>query len=239
MVFAGEVHSNQQHHQLQLNIIRSLHQLSVPVAIGLEMFRADNQGDLDKWASGGFTEEEFIRKYQQNWSLPWPLYRDIFLYARNNAIPLVGLNIPAEITKKVAVAGFSSLNEDELRRLPPETGCMVNEQYMKFIRRAYSMHGHGDSQFRYFCEAQLLWDQVMARNLLEFSKKNPEKTIVVIAGNGHAWKRGMPEQVRNLSHKTPFRVVLPYIPGAVEPRLITAEDADFIHFYSEDIPVDK
>ena len=122
-----------------------------------------------------------------------------------------------EITRKVARSGFASLSEEELKKLPPETGCVVNEQFMQFIRRAYAMHGHGGKQFLFFCEAQLLWDQVMAKNLLEHLKKNPGSSIVAIAGNGHAWKRGIPEHIRAMSEKTSYRVVLPEVPGHIDP----------------------
>jgi len=50
----------------------------------------------------------------------------------------------------------------------------------------------------------------------------------VITGNGHAWKRGIPEQVRSLSEKTPVRVVLPHIPGHIEPAAVSHADADYI-----------
>lgn len=112
--------------------------------------------------------------------------------------------------------------------MPPETGCVVDERYMKFIRRAYAMHGHRDKRFLYFCEAQLLWDGVMARNLVKFVKKNPGRTVVVLAGNGHAWKRGIPGEISGLSSKIRYRVVLPYIHGYIDPQNISIEDADYI-----------
>jgi uncharacterized iron-regulated protein len=90
------------------------------------------------------------------------------------------------------------------------------------------MHGHGGKNFVYFCEAQLLWDQVMARTIVEYQKKNPGKTVVVITGNGHAWKRGIPEQVRFLNEKTSVKVVLPHIPGHIDPSAMSPADADYI-----------
>lgn len=68
----------------------------------------------------------------------------------------------------------------------------------------------------------------MARNLAAFLKKNPDKIIVVITGNGHAWKRGIPEQIRALSGGIRYKVILPEIPGYIDPQNITIEDADYI-----------
>jgi uncharacterized iron-regulated protein len=228
IVLVGEVHNQEAHHRNQLNVIRALHEANVPMAVGFEMFIADNQSALDRWIAGTISQDDFISVYYKNWNFPWPLYRDIFLYLKENKIPAIALNVSPEITRKTSVSGFASLTQKELDKLPPESGCVVNEQYMKFIRRAYNMHGHGGQQFVFFCEAQLIWDQVMARNLLEYVKKNPDKTVVAIAGNGHSWKRGIPEQLRSMSEKSRYRVILPYIPGYVDPRTITSEDADYI-----------
>jgi uncharacterized iron-regulated protein len=228
LVFVGETHDNELHHRLQLDIIKDLHNLKVPVAVGLEMFTAANQNALDSWVADTISYDNFIKAYYANWNYPWLLYRDIFLHVKSNKITTIGLNVSQEISNKVARAGFSSLTKEELGKLPPEVGCAVDETYMNFIRRAYAMHGHSGSQFLYFCEAQLLWNQVMAKNLIEFLKTNPDKTIVVLAGNGHAWKRGIPEQVSTFSGKTSYRVILADIPGYIGPSNITIEDADYI-----------
>ena len=228
IVFVGEMHDREAHHQWQLDIIKALRATKTPVAVGFEMFTYENQKDLDNWVAGTIPDSDLIKAYYRNWNFPWPLYEDIFLYVRDNKIPAIGLNVPPEITRKVSASGFSSLTKEERAKLPPETGCVVDEQYMKFIRRAHAMHGHSGKNFVYFCEAQLLWDQVMARTLVEYRKKNPGRTVIVITGNGHAWKRGIPEQVRSLSEKTSVRVVLPQIPGHIDPAAMSPADADYI-----------
>ena len=228
LVFAGETHDNEIHHRIQLEIIKALAKSGVPLAAGFEMFTGESQNDLNEWEAGILPLDHFLRIYYKNWGFPWPLYRDILLYVKENKIPAIGLNLPPEIPQKVASSGFSSLTKEEREKLPPETGCVVDEQYMKFIRRAYAMHGHRDKRFLYFCEAQLLWDGTMARNLVKFVRKNPGRTVVVLAGNGHAWKRGIPEEISGLSSKISYRVVLPYIHGYIDPKDISIEDADYI-----------
>jgi uncharacterized iron-regulated protein len=228
MVFVGEAHDNPAHHRLQLDIIKALHNSGNPLAVGFEMFTAKSQAILDGWGSGNLAQDKFIKAYYDNWNFPWPLYRDILLYVRENKIPAIGLNVEQAITRKVAQSGFASLTEEELEKLPPDVGCAVDKQYMEFIRRAYAMHGHGDRGFLFFCQAQLLWNQVMAKNLVGFLQKNPERTIVVITGNGHAWKRGIPEQVRLLSAPIRQRVILPFIPGRIESRFLSVGDADYL-----------
>jgi len=62
---------------------------------------------------------------------------------------------------------------------------------------------------------------------LSFHKKNPQYAIVVLAGSGHAWKRGIPEQVRRRADIS-YRVILPEIPEKAESTVVTLEDADYI-----------
>jgi uncharacterized iron-regulated protein len=228
VVFVGETHDDESSHRLQLEVIKSLNEEGVPIAVGLEMFTAGSQAALDAWISGKMPVEDFVSVYYANWNFPWPLYRDIFLYLREHDIPAIGLNLPPEITRKVAAGGFASLTEEERKKLPPETGCIVNKEYMDFIRRAYSMHGHGDRKFVYFCEAQLLWDQTMARNISEYLKRNPGKTVVVLTGSGHAWKRGMPYQLNEVSPGTSYRVLLPARPGNARSINADSSAADYI-----------
>ena len=118
--------------------------VGTPLAIGLEMFQHSNQADLDRWVNGDYREEDFEELYLQNWSIPWALYRDIFLYARKEGIPMLGLNVPPEITKQVARNGFASLTDEQVGQLP-EVACKIDEAYMSFIRRVFGPHGHGHS----------------------------------------------------------------------------------------------
>jgi len=227
LIFVGEVHDRNSHHHAQLDIIEALNRSGVPVAIGLEMFKADGQKELDRWVEGSLDENEFMRVYQANWTLPWSLYKGIFLYARQHRIPMVGLNVPDEITRKVSREGFSSLGSEDLKRLPPGISCNVDEGYMDFIQRAYSVHRAQGKSFVHFCEAQIVWDKTMAWNIIEFLRKNPHMTVVVLAGTGHSWRRAIPEQVERLAGPA-SSVILPEVPGLIDPKAVGPPDADYI-----------
>jgi hypothetical protein len=62
---------------------------------------------------------------------------------------------------------------------------------------------------------------------VEYLKKKRSGTVVVLAGVGHAWKRGMPEQIAMESKHT-YRVILPLIPGQIEKKTVTTKDADYV-----------
>jgi uncharacterized iron-regulated protein len=226
LVFVGEIHTNEKDHRAQLEVIRALKKAGAPVVIGLEMFRRDSQSELDRWVEGKLSEKEFEKVYYQNWNYPWALYKDIFLYAREQKIPMLGLNISPKVTKQVAREGFDSLTAKQRGSLPMVT-CRVDPEYMAFIRRALAMHGHSGLEFTRFCEAQLVWDTAMALSLLHYLDKHPKSTVVVLAGNGHAWKQGIPAQIRSRSN-LPLRVILPQIPERVEPGKVSEYETDYL-----------
>lgn len=228
IIFTGEVHNSERHHRLQLETVRGLSEAGIPAAVGFEMFPKKSQATLDRWVAGSISLDDFKRFYETHWNQPWSLFRDLFLYAREHGIPLLALNIPQEISQKVRQAGFSSLSDEELKQLPPGLGCNVDEKYMQFIQRAFALHKNSDKAFVNFCEAQLLWDKSMAWYLLDVQRAYPGRTIVVITGVSHAWKRGIPAQFRQYSGGINYRVLLPEIPGIVEPGTLTSEDADYI-----------
>jgi uncharacterized iron-regulated protein len=181
---------------------------------------------LDHWVRGALTLEEFLPVYYGNWNFPWEYYRDIFLYAREHGIPLVGLNVPEETVRQVARRGFASLTPAQVGELPP-IQCDVDPTYEDFIRRAMGLHAPRDRAFLNFCEAQLVWDTAMAVHLVRFLAANPEHTVVVVAGSGHAWRRGIPEQVRRL-RDVAARVILPQIPRRLERASLGPDDADYL-----------
>jgi uncharacterized iron-regulated protein len=226
LIIVCEHHNNEAHHRAQLLTIKALHEANIPIAVGLEMFRRDSQSALDGWVNGTLPEDDFMRVYYDNWNFAWPYYSSIFQYAKKEKLPLVGLNVSRSVTRKVAQSGFNSLSESEKADLA-EVTCRVDRKYMNFIKQAYGAHGHGDMNFIYFCEAQMLWDTVMAVTALKYLKANPGVTMVLLTGTGHAWKQGIPYQIRERAD-IPVAVLLPEVPERIEPGKIGSDDTDYI-----------
>jgi uncharacterized iron-regulated protein len=226
VILVGEHHTSIDHHFGQLNVIQSLKEAGVQVAIGLEMFRDDSQQALDQWVAGTISEEQFEAIYYDNWNYPWPVYRMIFDYARQEKIPMIGLNVPREITRQVSQGGFNSLSEEQRGKLK-DVSCRVDKEYMDYIKRAFGGHAHGQINFTYFCEAQMVWDTAMAVNTLEYLKKEPDSVVVLLAGAGHVRKGAVPRQIRDRSD-VPHAVILPKIEGIIDKETVSTKDADYI-----------
>ncbi|MFZ0612197.1 MAG: ChaN family lipoprotein [Desulfobacterales bacterium] len=226
IILVGEHHTDENHHRMQLEVVRQLHEAGVKVVIGMEMFRRDSQPDLDRWVSGEIDEAAFEKIYADNWSFPWSLYSPILLYARENRIPVVGLNIPGTITRQVARAGYQSLSEEQKADLGNVT-CRVDKDYMDFIRQAFGGHAHGDLNFIYFCEAQMVWDTVMAVTALEYIERHPDTVMIILAGTGHVRKQAIATQIRDRA-VIPVTVFLPEVSGSIEKGLVDNKDADYV-----------
>ncbi|MDX1707674.1 MAG: ChaN family lipoprotein [Desulfobacterales bacterium] len=226
IVLVGEHHSKLEHHRAQLAVIRALKEAGVEVAIGLEMFRHESQPALDRWVSGEIEPASFEKIYYDNWTFPWRAYSMIFDYAREHQIPMIGLNVPREITRKVSRNGFKSLTSEQKGQLA-EVSCVVDQQYMNYIRQAFGGHGHGQLNFIYFCEAQMVWDTAFAVYSLNYLEKNPNAVVVLLTGVGHAQKGAVPRQIQ-LRSKLPYAVILPEVAGSIDKQTISSNEADYL-----------
>lgn len=220
IVFIGEQHDVAEHHAIQLSLIKALRRSGVNAALGMEMFKDEHQGALDRWIEGEMEEEELREIFREYWGFSWRLYKDILLYCRDEGIPLIALNVPKDITRKVAEKGFSSLTQEDLKRLPIGITCDVDKEYMEFIETVHRAHGRSKEGFVYFCEAQMLWDKVMAHRVVEYLRENPGKTVVVLSGVVHSWKKGIPAQVGKRSDFT-YKVILPLTPNTARKTMNT------------------
>ena len=218
IIIIGEYHELKAHHEAQLEIIKRVRERTSSMAIGLEMFSYLDNLFLERWSSGNATEAEFRNLYARRWTYPYELYEDIFRYARNNGIPLIGLNAPHEITRKVRVSGFGSLTGEELSILPPGISCNVTESYRGFIRSMMGMHGDMEGSFENFCEAQMVWDQTMASVVSGYLDRNAASRVVVLTGILHAWKPAIPFQLKNFGMHS-ASVIAPYLPDIQSPEL--------------------
>jgi uncharacterized iron-regulated protein len=225
IVFVGELHDSVAHHAAQRQLISTLVKRGRKVAIALEMFRTDGQSALDAWTNGELEEQSFKVVYEDHWSM-WPIYKPIFDLSRQLLIPLVGLNIDRTLPHQVSINGFASLNDKQLAQLSG-VSCDVDQRYQDYIRKALGGHPAGTETFRFFCEAQLVWDTMMAQHLLEWQQQHPETLVVVLSGSGHSWKYGIPEQLRRRSDLT-YRVLLPEISGRTDRSNTTSAEADYL-----------
>lgn len=225
VVFVGELHPRYDHHLGQLEIIRRMHAQDPRLAIGMEMFQQPFQSVLDDYVAGAIDVAQMLRdtEYYQRWRMDFRLYAPILQYAREQGIPVIALNLPTELTRKVARVGLQGLNDDERRQLPADM-APADDDYRQRIRAVFDMHPeHEKRSFEHFLEAQLLWDEGMAGRAAAYLEQHPEQRMVVIAGNQHvAWGSAMPQRLQR-RQPVPVATILNSWQGEVAPGL-----ADFL-----------
>ncbi len=202
VVSVGETHTNYSHHLNQLEIIKALHaNWGNKTSIGLEMIQRPYQKALDYYINGKSSELEMLKstEWYNRWKYDFRLYRPIFDYAKKHKIPLIALNIPTELTKRISKVGIEGLNQSERAQLPKIID-KSNVSYEKRLKEVYSMHSHSKEKngkgFKNFVDAQLAWDEGMAMTATNYLKKNTDKSMILLAGEGHLVNRdGIPSSL--------------------------------------------
>lgn len=203
VVYLGETHNSPEDHKAQLEILQALHQQNPKIAIAMEMFQRPFQDVLDQYLAGKITEAQLVEQseYDERWGFPWEYYAPILRLAKTNQLPVLALNTPTEVTRKVARSGLENLTNDERRYIPPFSEIWTdNADYRKMAQEVYEQHhqaGDGNStSFERFFTAQVLWDETMAETIAQFVKANPGYQIVVLAGKSHiVYGYGIPSRV--------------------------------------------
>ncbi|HAJ63661.1 MAG TPA: hypothetical protein DCP31_34205 [Cyanobacteria bacterium UBA8543] len=222
VVYLGETHDRQEDHKAQLEILQALHQQNPKIAIAMEMFQRPFQDVLDQYIAGKITEAQLVEQseYEKRWGFPWENYAPLLRFAKTNQLPVLALNTPAEVTRKVARSGLESLTAPERKYIPPLSEIRTdNAEYRQMMQKFYAQHhqaGHGNSSsFERFFTAQVLWDETMADAIAQFIKAKPDYQVVVLAGKGHiVYGYGIPSRVarRLNNHQLVQRSVLLGVP---------------------------
>ena len=226
VVYVSEIHNRYEHHLVQLEIIQQLHAIHPKLAIGMEAFQQPFQGYLDAYIAGEMDEREFLRasEYYERWRFDFRHYAPILRYAREHRLPVIALNLPAELTRKTGRVGIAGLSEEEKARIPQEID-RSDAAYEARLREVFDQHPHHEEQsFDRFLEVQLLWDEGMAERAAEYLKEHPESVLVVLAGGGHlAYGSGIPQRLER-RHPVDTAIVLnSWDTGELHPDL-----ADFL-----------
>ncbi len=221
LVFIGENHERFEHHLVQLAIISRLHERNPALAIGMEFFQVPFQRYLDEYVAGRLDDQRLLEttEYFDRWGFDFRLYQPILRFAQEHRIPVVALNVSKELVEKVSKNGVNGLAPDDRAQLP---GGIVpaDARYRERLRAIFELHpGDELTDFDRFVEVQLLWDESMAETTAQYLGTHPERSLVVLAGNGHlAFRSGVPDRVQRRV-RTDSAVVLNGSESGIEPGI--------------------
>ncbi len=198
VVFLGEVHNDQRHHDAQLIFLRSFLSQYGPFNMALEALPHWTQEKVDLFLKGDLTEREFLEVVECDrvWGFPYFMYRPLVDLVSSSGGNLIAMGVELSEVRGV----LEKMEGEGLRTAPPLDALFGPKPYTEELKKFYdSVPVHkGTGDFKNFLRAQALRDEFMARNLLKGFKRYPKRTVALM-GNGHLinyW--GVP--ARFLSH---------------------------------------
>ena len=94
LIWIGDYHALPQSQTFAAYFIRQLAAKDKNLVVAVEPVFARNQKVLDRWMTGNISEQEFLAgvRYEDEWGCEWAGYREIFSAARENGIPVYGVD---------------------------------------------------------------------------------------------------------------------------------------------------
>ena len=166
LILFGESHDLSLVHWLELKVLESL-AADTDLVLGLEMFEADEQQDLDLFQAGEISQDQLGEKITL-WSNYDTDYRPIVDRAIALGLNVVATNAPEEIPREVFRGGFSVLTSlpDDVKGLLPSIPIPYDSRlpgYQKMLDMA-----HGDMNTENFPKAQAIRDATMAHHIVRY-----------------------------------------------------------------------
>jgi uncharacterized iron-regulated protein len=237
VVYLGECHALERHHEIQLKILRDLGARGLPLVLGLEQLEYSQQAHLDRYNKGEIDYQELVKA--TNWSDRWhnyQQYRTIVETARELQIPIVALNARAETIRRIARSGGVKQLDAQIREELPKDLQLEDPVYEKLLNLELMVHMSATvDTLRPIREAQICRDEMMASVLCSFlqSKEGRGRTAIVLCGAGHAsYGLGMVSRVRRRLPEIKDRVVLLSQSGDLElspEQLAMTRDIEITH----------
>jgi uncharacterized iron-regulated protein len=193
VLFIGEEHTNGEFHRVQLRVIEALHAAGRKVIVALEMFPWTTTAPLERWSRGELSEAQFLDEaaWYESWSHHWNGYREIFGFARDHHLRMVGINAPREVVRSVRAKGLDSLDAETRKRMPPKID-IGSADHRALVASYFSaddpLHSKmSPEQAEGLYQAQVTWDAAMGWNAGQAlsTPPDPKEIVVVLIGSGH------------------------------------------------------
>ncbi|OLC00744.1 MAG: hypothetical protein AUH35_01160 [Nitrospirae bacterium 13_1_40CM_62_7] len=247
VIYLGEEHRNRSHVEAALKILQALLARGRQPVLGLEMFGWDGQAGLDRYLSDrGAARDHFLQesRWEQNWGGAYDDYEPLISFARDRHIPVLALNPPRALVRRVASQGLAlaladpEMNRWGMRDEPRSDEPAYHEIILKQLRLCHA--GLSDDAYQRMYEASVFRDEGMAKTITDYLRRTqdqagaPAGPIVSYTGGGHIqYQLPVPNRVLRkravpVSHATIYLAA--YEPGRAEEirELIRDSIADYV-----------
>jgi len=220
VVYLGESHGVPRHHQWQAKMVGDL-AAQTPLVLALEQLDSSQQAAADRYNAGETDFDAFAdeAKWKDSWK-DFEDYRGAVEAARAAGAPVIALNAPRSIIRKVYRAGGIDQLDRETRGALPTDIWLDEPGYKRLLSIQLMVHMAVDEKtLQPMFEAQAARDAVMAQRLVDFLKSpaHAERKAVVLCGSGHVnYGFGMVSRVRRGLPEVTDRIVVMAACGEVD-----------------------
>ena len=168
VVLFGELHNSAIAHWLQIELLKALHERD-SIAVGMEMFEADNQDEIDAYFAEKIDAKAFDTLVRL-WSNYTTDYKPVVEYSRENQIPLIATNIPRKYASLVYKKGFEALDSlaDDQKAWIAPLPIKYDPTLPGYQEMMKMMPGHANENFP---KAQAIKDATMAHFMFAEMKR--------------------------------------------------------------------
>ena len=194
VIYIGEEHSHRSHIEAALRILQALIDRNQKPALGLEMFGWDGQAGLDHYlAEPDMAPDLFLQeaRWKENWGGSYNDYAPLIDFARSHHLPVLALNPPKPLVRRVAKEGLSSALKDpgmlrwQMRDEVLSDEPAYREIIVSQLRACHS--GLSEEAYQRMYEAAVFRDEGMAKTISDYlSRRAPGVgPVVSYTGGGH------------------------------------------------------
>jgi uncharacterized iron-regulated protein len=225
-------------HRVERRVLEELHRAGRRVTVALEMYPYTEQRALDDWTKGTLTEEQFLdaSHWYRSWGYNWNYYRDVFLLARDERMPMRAVNAPREVVAAVRKKGYQGLTPEEAAHIPTQIDSK-NADHLRMFKASFddaSFHaGMDDAAWQAMLDAQCAWDATMGFQAAQALQgdADPKSIVVILAGSGHvAYGLGIERQLRSQGFEGGIASLIPVAVVDDKKSAVPAVQASYASF---------
>jgi len=194
VIYIGEEHSHRSHIEAALRILQALIDRNQKPALGLEMFGWDGQAGLDHYlAEPDMAPDLFLQeaRWKENWGGSYNDYAPLIDFARSHHLPVLALNPPKPLVRRVAKEGLSSALKDpgmlrwQMRDEVLSDEPAYREIIVSQLRACHS--GLTEEAYQRMYEAAVFRDEGMAKTISDYLNRRAPGIgpVVSYTGGGH------------------------------------------------------
>jgi uncharacterized iron-regulated protein len=174
VIYLGEEHRNQWHIEAALKVLRAILDNGRRPILAMEMFGWDGQAALNQYGTNSESARDRFLKdvhWDQNWGGAFEDYEPLATFARSNQVPLLALNPPRPLVRKIATQGWKkAIDNSEMVTWGMRDEPIVEDPaYREVILRQLQLCHGGLPQDAYerMYEASMFRDEGMAKTINE------------------------------------------------------------------------